>query len=338
MAKALITGGAGYIGSHATLLLLERGWEVVVVDDLSNSCEESLKRVEKITGKSIDFYRGSILDEALLNKVFSEHDIDAVYHFAGWKAVGESITKPVDYYHNNVGGTLALLHVMKEYEVFRLIFSSSATVYGNPDAVPITESARTQTTNPYGESKLVIENILRDISGLDSRWSFAVLRYFNPVGAHESGMIGEDPNGVPNNLVPYIAQVAVGKLPVLKVFGDDYETPDGTGVRDYIHVMDLVEGHADAWEVLKRKSGVHTFNLGTGKGYSVLDMIKTFETVSEKSVPYEVAPRRSGDIASCYADPSHAAEKLGWKARHNLEEMLRDTWRWQHQNPEGYRD
>lgn len=337
MATALVTGGAGYIGSHAVLLLLERGWEVVVIDDLSNACEESLKRVEKLTGKSVSFFKGSILNEALLSEIFSAHAIDVVFHFAGWKAVGESITKPVDYYHNNVGGTLALLHVMKQHEVFRLIFSSSATVYGDPEVVPITERARTQTTNPYGESKLVIENILSDISALDSRWAFAVLRYFNPVGAHESGMIGEDPNGVPNNLVPYISQVAVGKLPLLKVFGDDYDTPDGTGVRDYIHVMDLVEGHADAWEVIKRTAGVHTFNLGTGKGYSVLDMIKTFEKVSEKSVPYEIAPRRSGDIATCFADPSKAAEVLGWKARFSLEEMLRDTWRWQSKNPEGFK-
>jgi len=337
MATALVTGGAGYIGSHAVLLLLERGWSVVVIDDLSNACEESLKRVEKLTGKSVSFFKGSILNEALLSDIFSNHTIDVVFHFAGWKAVGESITKPVDYYHNNVGGTLSLLHVMKQHEVFRLIFSSSATVYGDPEVVPITEQSRTQTTNPYGESKLVIENILQDISGLDSRWSFAILRYFNPVGAHESGEIGEDPNGIPNNLVPYISQVAVGKLAMLKVFGDDYDTSDGTGVRDYIHVMDLVEGHADAWEVIKRNAGVHTFNLGTGKGYSVLDMIKTFEKVSEKPIPYEIAPRRSGDIATCYADPSKAAELLGWKARFTLEEMLRDTWRWQSKNPEGYK-
>lgn len=337
MATALVTGGAGYIGSHATLLLLKKGWDVVVLDDFSNSCIESLNRVEMLANKKVTVCPGSILNKALLGKVFSEYSIDVVYHFAGWKAVGESMSKPVDYYYNNVAGTLSLLNVMKEHKVFRLIFSSSATVYGVPESVPITEQAPTQTTNPYGESKLVIENILKDIAKLDPRWTFAILRYFNPVGAHESGVIGEDPNGIPNNLVPFVSQVAVGKQPMLKIYGNDYNTPDGTGVRDYIHVMDLIEGHIMAWEFIKYKKGVHTFNLGTGKGYSVFDVVKIFKKISGKDIPYEIRSRRLGDIAICYADPGYAEKTLGWKAHYSLEEMLRDSWTWQLNNPNGYR-
>ncbi|EKE82129.1 UDP-glucose 4-epimerase GalE [Idiomarina xiamenensis] len=336
MATALVTGGAGYIGSHAVLVLLERGWDVVVVDNYSNSCEEPLRRIEAMTAKSIKRYQADIRDQSALAQIFAAHSIDVVFHFAGWKAVGESTEKPLDYYQNNVGGTLALLDVMRKHDVFKLIFSSSATVYGDPDSVPINEQAPTRTTNPYGASKLAVENILTDIASWDTRWSFAILRYFNPVGAHESGMIGEDPNGIPNNLLPYIAQVAVGKLPQLQVFGDDYDTPDGTGVRDYIHVMDLVEGHVDALQVISQRPGMMTVNLGTGQGYSVLEMVKAFEQVSGKPVPYRVGPRRAGDIATCYADPRLAKTILGWSAERDLSAMIRDTWRWQQKNPSGY--
>ena len=336
MATALVTGGAGYIGSHAVLVLLERGWDVVVVDNYSNSCEEPLRRIEAMTAKSVTRYQADIRDQSALTQIFAAHSIDVVFHFAGWKAVGESTEKPLDYYQNNVGGTLALLDVMRKHDVFKLIFSSSATVYGDPDSVPINEQAPTRTTNPYGASKLAVENILTDIASWDTRWSFAILRYFNPVGAHESGMIGEDPNGIPNNLLPYIAQVAVEKLPELYVFGDDYDTPDGTGVRDYIHVMDLVEGHVDALQVISQRPGMMTVNLGTGQGYSVLEMVKAFEQVSGKPVPYRVGPRRAGDIATCYADPRLAKTILGWSAERDLSAMIRDTWRWQQKNPSGY--
>ncbi|TCI01525.1 UDP-glucose 4-epimerase GalE [Corallincola luteus] len=332
----LVTGGAGYIGSHTVVELLNEGQDLVVVDNLSNSSDVSLARVEQITGKKVPFYQVDILDREALRKVFQLHDISAVVHFAGLKAVGESVQKPLSYYMNNVTGTIVLCEVMAEFGVKNLVFSSSATVYGDPASVPIREDFPTSATNPYGRSKLMVEEILRDLYVSDNSWNIALLRYFNPVGAHESGLIGEDPNGLPNNLMPYISQVAVGKLERLNVFGDDYPTQDGTGVRDYIHVVDLAVGHLRALDKLTTSPGVVTYNLGTGCGYSVLQMVKAFETASGKSVPYTLAPRRAGDIAECWADPALASEELGWQATRTVENMTADTWRWQSANPHGY--
>lgn len=333
----LVTGGAGYIGSHTVLELLEVGEKVVVVDNLSNASLESLNRVEKITGKAPIFIEGDICNQAFLQSVFSEHNIDSVIHFAGLKAVGESVTEPVRYYQNNVQGTLTLLDVMLKAGVHRLVFSSSATVYGTPQSLPLTEASPVgETTNPYGTSKYMVECILQDVAKANSEWRIAILRYFNPVGAHKSGLIGEDPNGIPNNLLPYISQVAVGKLACLGVFGDDYDTPDGTGVRDYIHVVDLALGHLKALEKLESSQGALVYNLGTGNGYSVLEMVRAFENASGKSIQFEIKPRRSGDIATCYASTEKVESELGWKAQFGLDDMMVDSWRWQSQNPNGY--
>jgi len=336
--KILATGGAGYIGSHTCLELLQAGYEVVVVDNLSNSKVESLKRVERIAGRSLCFHRVDLLDKAALASVFRSHEIDAVIHFAGLKAVGESTQIPLRYYHNNITGTLILLEVMKEFGVQTIVFSSSATVYGNPQKVPITEDFPLSATNPYGRTKLLIEEILRDVRAADPGWQIALLRYFNPVGAHESGEIGEDPNGIPNNLFPYIAQVAVGKLKELAVFGNDYLTPDGTGVRDYIHVVDLACGHLKALEKLQTKPGLVIYNLGTGCGYSVLEAIAAFSKACGKPISYKIVGRRPGDVAISYADPSLAQRELGWRTTRGLTEMCADTWRWQATNPSGYAD
>ena len=336
--KILVTGGAGYIGSHTTLALLEAGFEVVVLDNLCNSSPESLLRVERICGKAPVFVQGDIRDRALLDELFAAHKIGAVLHFAGLKAVGESVQKPLDYYENNVAGSVTLCQAMAAAEVFRLVFSSSATVYGEPTQMPIGEDLPTGVpTNPYGRSKLMVEELLQDLAASDPRWSIALLRYFNPVGAHASGLIGEDPNGIPNNLLPYISQVAIGSLKQLSVFGDDYPTPDGTGIRDYIHVVDLAEGHLKALHAISEKKGVYTWNLGTGNGYSVLEMIRTFEQASKQSVPFEIVERRPGDIAECWADPTKAERELGWKTERGLLDMMLDTWRWQSLNPQGYR-
>ncbi len=332
----LVTGGAGYIGSHTVLELLELGNEVIVVDNLSNSSKKSLIRVESITGKSPIFYEQDLLDKAALENVFSSHNIDSVIHFAGYKAVGESVQKPMMYYQNNLNSTLILCEVMKKFEVKNLVFSSSATVYGDPESVPITEESALSATNPYGRTKLFIEYILKDLYTSDNSWNIALLRYFNPVGAHKNGLIGEDPNDIPNNLMPYVSQVAVGKLKQLSVFGDDYPTPDGTGVRDYIHVVDLALGHLKAIDKLRSAPGLVVYNLGTGKGTSVLDMIKAFENASGKVVDYKIGPRRSGDIATCYADPAKAENELGWKAERGIKEMCEDAWKWQSENPNGY--
>ncbi|MCP3127747.1 UDP-glucose 4-epimerase GalE [Shewanella sp. KJ2020] len=332
----LVTGGAGYIGTHTVVELLNAGSEVIVLDNLSNSSIEALNRVEQITGKTVTFYQGDILNKALLQKVFSDHAIDSVIHFAGLKAVGESVAKPLKYYENNVTGTLILCQVMAEFKVKNLVFSSSATVYGDPASLPITEDFPTGATNPYGQSKLMVEHILADLHHSDPSWNIARLRYFNPVGAHASGLIGEDPNDIPNNLMPFIAQVAVGKRHALSVFGNDYPTHDGTGVRDYIHVVDLANGHLKALEKLGTQPGLVTYNLGTGQGYSVLDMVKTFEKACGKAIAYQIAPRRPGDIAACYADPTHAREDLGWQATHSLEDMANSSWHWQSSNPNGY--
>jgi UDP-glucose 4-epimerase len=334
----LVTGGAGYIGSHTVVELLQKDQQVVIIDNLCNASSESLSRVEKITGKAPIFYQGDILDRGCLDTVFNQHEIESVIHFAGLKAVGESVAKPVSYYQNNVQGTLTLLDAMKDAGVFKLVFSSSATVYGDPQSLPIREDFSVGgTTNPYGTSKLMVEMILADVAKSDPRWAFVILRYFNPVGAHLSGLIGEDPNGIPNNLLPYISQVGVGKLKALAVFGDDYNTPDGTGVRDYIHVVDLAVGHLKALDRIKNDKGVFIYNLGTGNGYSVLDMIKAFEAASGKEIPYNVSPRRHGDIAACYAAPEKALSELGWKAERGLSDMMEDTWRWQSMNPNGYK-
>ena len=334
----LVTGGAGYIGSHTVLELLQQGNDVVVVDNLANSSQESLTRVKKITNKDVTFYQGDILDKAFLDSVFSKHTIDSVIHFAGLKAVGESVAKPVEYYQNNVQGTLTLVDAMRDANVFKLVFSSSATVYGDPASLPIKEDFPVGgTTNPYGTSKLMVEMMLQDIAKSDERFAFAILRYFNPVGAHESGLIGEDPNGIPNNLLPYIAQVAVGKLPQLGVFGDDYDTIDGTGVRDYIHVVDLALGHLKALDKIATHTGALVYNLGTGNGYSVLQMVNAFIKASGRDVPYQISPRRPGDIAACYAAPEKALDDLGWKAQRGIDEMMQDTWRWQSANPNGYK-
>ena len=334
--KILTTGGAGYIGSHTCVELLQAGHEVAVVDNLSNSKQESLNRVQKITGRSLSFYRVDLLDKPALAEVFRKQSFDAVIHFAGMKAVGESTRIPLRYYQNNIIGTLNLCEVMKEFEVRTIVFSSSATVYGNPHKVPITEDFPLSTTNPYGRTKLMIEEILRDLHAAEPEWQIALLRYFNPVGAHESGWIGEDPNDIPNNLFPYIAQVAVGKLKELPIFGNDYPTPDGTGVRDYIHVVDLSRGHLRALEKLRTKPGLVIYNLGTGRGYSVLEAVAAFSKACGKPIPYKIVGRRAGDIASCYADPSLAQRELGWEAAKGLEEMCADTWRWQRENPLGY--
>jgi len=336
MSKILVTGGAGYIGSHTVLELLENGDQVIVVDNLSNSKLESLKRVEELTGKKPVFHKVDLLNKTDLEQVFNEHPIEAVIHFAGLKAVGESVQIPLNYYQNNLTGTLNLLEVMKSRGVKKLVFSSSATVYGDPASVPITEDFPTSATNPYGRSKLMIEEMLRDLYVSDMEWDIILLRYFNPVGAHKSGRIGEDPAGIPNNLMPYISQVAVGKLEKLPIFGDDYNTPDGTGVRDYIHVVDLALGHIKALEHLSTSPGLDTINLGTGHGYSVLEMVKAFEAASSRSVTFRVEARRKGDIAQCFADTNKAAAILDWKAEQDLAKMCEDAWRWQSENPHGY--
>ena len=332
----LITGGAGYIGSHTCIELLNAGHNVIVVDNLSNSKEESLSRVRQITGKDLTFFKVDLLDEVGMTKIFSTNAVEAVVHFAGLKAVGESVTLPMKYYQNNVAGSLVLFEVMAKFGVKDLVFSSSATVYGDPDSVPISEDSPLRATNPYGRTKLIIEDILRDVYASDNKWNIALLRYFNPVGAHPSGKIGEDPNGIPNNLMPYIAQVAVGKLKQLMVFGGDYPTTDGTGVRDYIHVVDLAIGHLKAIDRLATKPGIVAYNLGTGCGYSVLDVVSAFESACGKSIPYQITSRRPGDIAESFANPARANDELGWQAQYDVEKMCSDSWRWQSQNPHGY--
>ena len=336
MMDVLVTGGAGYIGSHTCIELLGAGHNVIVVDNLSNSSYEALRRVEEITGQRVKFHQIDICDREALETVFRGNPIDAVIHFAGLKAVGESVEKPYMYYHNNVHGTLVLCDVMSRHEVFNLVFSSSATVYGDPASVPINESFPLSATNPYGRSKLMIEEILRDFYVSDQRWNAILLRYFNPAGAHISGRIGEDPNGIPNNLMPYISQVAVGKLKKLSVFGSDYQTIDGTGVRDYIHVVDLALGHVKALDKLADAPGAVAYNLGTGRGYSVLEMITAFEQASGKTVPYQLVDRRPGDVASCFADPDMASRDLNWRAERGVDQMAADSWRWQSDNPNGY--
>ena len=333
--KVLVTGGAGYIGSHTVVELLNAGCEVVVVDNLSNANEESLRRAKEITGKDLAFYPYDVRDRAKLTEVFSAHSFDWVIHFAGLKAVGESVQKPVLYYDNNLISTLVLLETMEQFGVRNLVFSSSATVYGEPERLPLDEDCRLSTTNPYGTTKLMQEQMLKDLYRADNRWNIALLRYFNPVGAHPSGRIGEDPKGIPNNLMPYVAQVASGKLQKIGVFGNDYPTPDGTGVRDYIHVVDLARGHVAAIQKLN-EPGVHIYNLGTGKGYSVLDMVHAFEKACGKKLPYEIKPRRAGDVPACYATSAKAERELGWKAQYDLEDMCRDQWNWQKNNPNGY--
>lgn len=325
--KILVTGGTGYIGSHTCVELLNKGHEVVVFDNLFNSQIDVVDKIEKITGKKIAFYKADMLDQESMRPVFEEHKIDAVIHFAGLKAVGESVQKPLLYYHNNLTGTLQLCELMKGYDCKKIIFSSSATVYGAPKTVPIKEDFPLSTTNPYGTTKLMLERILSDLCVPDPDWSVVLLRYFNPIGAHESGLIGERPNGIPNNLMPYITQVAIGRLPCLGVFGNDYDTPDGTGVRDYIHVVDLAKGHVNAIEKVVASKGVNIYNLGTGKGYSVLDIVKAFEAANGVHIPYEIKPRRAGDIATCYADATKAKEELGWEAEYDLQRMCRDSWR-----------
>ncbi|MBE7719827.1 MAG: UDP-glucose 4-epimerase GalE [Lacrimispora celerecrescens] len=337
--RILVTGGAGYIGSHTCIELLEQGHEVVVVDNLCNSSRVSLERVEAITGKTVAFYEADLLDKDALDEIFDYEVIDAVIHFAGLKAVGESVVKPLEYYHNNITGTLNLCDVMREHKVKNIIFSSSATVYGDPAFVPITEDCpKGKITNPYGQTKSMLEQILMDLHTADPEWSVILLRYFNPVGAHKSGLIGEDPAGIPNNLTPYITQVAVGKLKEVGVFGDDYDTPDGTGVRDYIHVVDLAIGHVKALEkIASSEPKVRIYNLGTGQGFSVLQMIQAFSKACGKPIPYSIKPRRLGDIAECYADASLAKKELGWEAERGIDEMCQDSWRWQSGNPNGYR-
>ncbi len=333
----LVTGGAGYIGSHTCIELLEEGHRVTVVDNLSNSREESLRRVQELTGRKLTFRRVDLLDRPSLEAVFDAEPFDAVIHFAGLKAVGESVSIPLKYYHNNITGTLVLCDVMQSRGVFNLIFSSSATVYGYPQKVPVTEDMPLSATNPYGRTKLMIEQILTDLHVADSNWNVVLLRYFNPVGAHASGRIGEDPADIPNNLLPYVSQVAVGRLDVLRVFGGDYPTPDGTGVRDFIHVVDLSVGHVRALACFERQPAVRVYNLGTGKGYSVLDMLAAFEQACGRKIPYRITERRPGDVAVCYADPSKAEKELGWKAVRGIADMCRDAWKWQSENPEGYR-
>ena len=335
----LVTGGAGFIGSHTCVELLEAGYEVVVVDNLYNASRKSMDRIEQITGKKPIFYEADILDREALNKIFEKEQIDSVIHFAGLKAVGESVAKPIEYYYNNIAGTLVLCDVMRNHNVKNIVFSSSATVYGDPAFIPITEECpKGKITNPYGQTKGMLEQVLEDIHVSDPEWNVILLRYFNPIGAHKSGLIGEDPKGIPNNLVPYVAQVAIGKLECLGVFGDDYDTPDGTGVRDYIYVVDLAKGHVAAIKKLEEKKGVLIYNLGTGKGYSVLDVVHAFEKACGKKIPYAVKPRRPGDIATCYADPAKAKAELGWEAENGIEEMCADSWRWQSMNPNGYEE
>lgn len=333
----LVTGGAGYIGSHTVVELQNAGYDVVVVDNLCNSSEKALERVEQITKKKVKFYKADILDREALNQIFEENNIDSCIHFAGLKAVGESVAKPWEYYNNNIAGTLTLVDVMRNHGCKNIVFSSSATVYGAPAFVPITEECpKGQCTNPYGWTKSMLEQILTDIQKADPEWNVILLRYFNPIGAHKSGTIGENPNGIPNNLMPYITQVAVGKLPCLGVFGDDYDTPDGTGVRDYIHVVDLAIGHVKAIEKIAQDPGLGIYNLGTGTGYSVLDIVKNFEEASGVKIPYVIKERRAGDIASCYSDAAKAEKELGWKAERGIKEMCEDSWRWQKNNPQGY--
>lgn len=334
----LVTGGAGYIGSHTCVALLQAGYEVLVLDSLCNSKAESLRRVEAITGKAVPLVQADVRDRDVLRAVFSKHTIDGVIHFAGLKAVGESVEKPLTYYDANVSGSVALAEVMAEFDIHMLVFSSSATVYGDPASLPIREDFPLGATNPYGRSKLMVEQIYTDLANSDRAWHVALLRYFNPVGAHVSGTIGEDPSGIPNNLMPYISQVAVGRREQLTVFGNDYPTADGTGVRDYIHVMDLAEGHVQALAWLQNQVGVHVFNLGTGRGYSVLEMVRAFELTSGRAVPYRISPRRTGDVAQVYADSAKAERELDWKAIRDLEVMCKDTWNWQKQNPLGYPD
>lgn len=333
----LVTGGAGFIGSHTVVELQNAGYDVVVVDNLCNSSKKSLERVEEITGKPVAFYECDILDAKGLEKIFTENEIDSVIHFAGLKAVGESVQKPWEYYYNNISGSLILFDVMRKHNVKNIIFSSSATVYGVPAEIPVTEKCpKGEITNPYGQTKGMLEQVLSDIQKADPEWNVILLRYFNPIGAHKSGRIGENPNGIPNNLMPYITQVAVGKLKSLGVFGDDYDTPDGTGVRDYIHVVDLAIGHVKSIEKLKENPGLKIYNLGTGVGYSVLDIVKNFEAATGVKVPYEIKPRRAGDIATNYADASLAKEELGWVAERGIKEMCEDSWRWQSNNPNGF--
>ena len=337
MATILVTGGSGYIGSHTVLELLNKNYDVVVVDNFVNSSFESLRRVQNITGKTVTFYEADIRDEAKMDEIFSAHTFDAVIHFAALKAVGESCRIPLKYYENNISGTVSLLKVMDKHNVKKIIFSSSATVYGDPERLPLDENCRLSTTNPYGSTKLMMENIMQDLYKADNAWNIILLRYFNPVGAHESGLIGEDPKGIPNNLMPYVAQVASGKLACISVYGNDYDTPDGTGVRDYIHVVDLAHGHIAAIEHCN-DSGVHIYNLGTGHGYSVLDMIHAFEKACGKTLPYKICERRPGDIASCYAAPDKAKKDLHWEAKFGIEEMCASQWKWQSGNPRGYEE
>lgn len=335
----LITGGAGFIGSHTVVELQNAGYDVVVLDNLSNSSEVSLKRVEEITGKPVKFYKADILDREALEDIFAKESIDSCIHFAGLKAVGESVAKPWEYYHNNITGTLTLLDVMSKNHVKNIVFSSSATVYGTPEVIPVTEACpKGEITNPYGQTKSMLEQILTDIQKADPQWNVILLRYFNPIGAHKSGKIGENPNGIPNNLMPYITQVAVGKLKELGVFGNDYDTPDGTGVRDYIHVVDLALGHVKAIEKIEENPGLKIYNLGTGKGYSVLEIVKAFEEATGVKIPYAIKPRRAGDIACNYADASLAKKELGWEAQHGIKEMCEDSWRWQSNNPNGFEE
>lgn len=333
----LVTGGAGYIGSHTTIELINEGYEVIIADNLCNSSSIVIDRINKITGKKVKFYNVDTRDQKKLRKIFEENKIDAVIHFAALKAVGESVEKPLDYYNNNLVNTITVLELMREFGVDKFVFSSSATVYGSPKSCPIKEDFPLSTTNPYGNTKLMIEDILRDICKVNKDFNVAILRYFNPIGAHESGLIGEEPNGIPNNLMPYITKVAIGQLKELSVFGDDYDTPDGTGVRDYIHVVDLAIGHVKALEKLNQNPGLVTYNLGTGRGYSVLDLVKAFENASGVKIPYKIVGRRAGDIAMCYADPTKAEKELGWVAKYDVNKMCKDSWNWQSKNPNGYK-
>ena len=337
--KILVTGGAGYIGSHTCVELLNNGYEVVVMDNLYNASEKAVERVQQITGKTLKFYNADMLDQPAMDQIFEAEKPDAVIHFAGYKAVGESVAKPIEYYHNNMTGTLLLCDTMRKHGCKNIIFSSSATVYGDPLQIPISEECPKQNpTNPYGQTKTMLEQVLMDIHRADPEWNVTLLRYFNPIGAHKSGLIGEDPKGIPNNLLPYVAQVAIGKLKCVGVFGNDYDTPDGTGVRDYIHVVDLARGHVKALEKFKENKGVLIYNLGTGHGYSVLQVIAAFGKACGKEIPYEIKPRRAGDIATCYCTPAKAKAELGWEAEYGIEEMCADSWRWQSQNPNGYND